>query len=82
MIIEVKKLVLKKVTTSLYAMIQCDNDAKFTKFLFFIYFIATQKKKDHSRRKINSKKKHICKISIITIKSFGPIQQKNYVTFA
>ena len=56
---KVKKLVFKKVTTLLYLSL---NDVKCSKFLFFMDFIATQKKKkDHIRRKLDSKKKNIYK---------------------
>ena len=56
LIMKVKKLVFKKVTTFLYLWL---NDVKCSKFLFFIDFIATQKEKDQIRRKLDSKKKNI-----------------------
>ena len=56
-------------------------NVKRTKFLFFIDFIATQKKKI-IWRKLKSKKKNICEISIIIIltrqklEPVGPKQPK------
>ena len=80
MTIEVKKLVLRKTTTSLMLWF---SDVKHTKFMFFIYFIATQKKKIMlGKNWIVKRKRFICKISIIIIliyqklESVGSTQQK------
>ena len=59
------------------------NDVKCTKFLFFIYFIATRKKKIIlEENEIVKRKLFICEISIIIIlicqklESVGRVQQK------
>ena len=80
MIVEVKKLVLKNVTTSLYAVIQrCQVHESFV----FYRLYCSPKEKDHIRRKPNSKKKNIyvwnqSYILLICqkLELVGPVQQK------